>query len=238
MHYNSPLGNEKENILISILNLPLNAEVLEIGCGNGKLLTKILSTYQAKGLGVDLNEELISLATSHAHLNTDDNSVRFLNQDIKKVEIQPNSYDLIICNGSSHAFGDGEDAYKNTLSKSYSFLKKGGLLLIGEGYWKSKPEQEYLNFIGEPIGIYNDFKGNVEQAKSNGFDILYATSSNQDEWDFFEWNHKINNTELIKKDPENVDLKNKKNRIDQWLTAYLKWGRDTMGYGFYLFIKN
>jgi len=238
MEYNSPLGSVKEQTLISILNLAPDSDVLEVGCGNGKFLSKVLETYQAKGLGVDLSEALIIQAISHACQSLKQSRFKYLAQDITTLEIQPNTYDLIICNGSSHAFGSGRQAYKNTLSQSYSFLKSGGLLLVGEGYWKKEPEQEYLDFIGEPVGVYNDFKGNIEQAAENGFNVLYATSSSQDEWDNFEWSHRLKNKLQLIQQPENSELKTKQSHINKWLKGYLKWGRDTMGYGFYLFEKD
>ncbi len=237
MEYNSPLGAEKEQTLISILNLPNNANVLEIGCGNGKLLLKIIDKYQAQGIGFDLNTNLIELANSQAKNLSNESQARFLTQDINTTELENNHYDLVICNGSSHALGSGQDAYENTLRKAHELLKPGGLLLIGEGYWKQPPSDEYLAFIGEPVGVYHDFRGNVVQAREHGFELLYATSSNQDEWDNFEWSHKLKNRKLLQKSPNDEQLLARKQHIDRWLDGYLKWGRDTMGYGFYVFEK-
>ena len=237
MEYNSPLGHEKERTLISILELTPDSNVLEVGCGNGRFIIKVLETYGAKGLGVDINEELISDAIGFAEQSLEPSQFTFLAKDIGALDNQPDTYDLLICNGSSHAFGVGLDAYKNTLSQAYTLLKVGGLLLIGEGYWKKQPEQAYLDLIGEPIGIYNDFKGNITQAEDHGFRTLYAASSNQDEWDNFEWNHNIRNRSRLKNSPNNPDLKSKQEHLDKWLNGYLTWGRNTMGYGFYLLEK-
>ncbi len=238
MEYNSPLSEAKERLLISLLELNPGQKVYEIGCGEGRLLNRILAHSDAIGLGIDTDVNLIEKAIKDAQsLLLAPNRFEYKTISAGEIQLDERSVDLVICNGSSHALGVGEDAYKNTLLESWRLLKEGGTLFIGEAYWKKKPEQDYLQFIGEPVGVYNGFQENIFQAETYGYDPYFAIASTDDEWDMFEWSHKINIEKQIKESPDDSHLKNKRNDINSWLNAYLNWGRGTMGYGFYLFRK-
>ncbi len=66
---------------------------------------------------------------------------------------------------------------------------------------------------------------------------LYATTSNEDEWDDFEWSHRRAIEAEYQAHPVDSDLAAKVNSSRAWRDGYLKWGRTTMGFGFYIFQK-
>ncbi|MEM9777115.1 MAG: hypothetical protein AAF902_21225, partial [Chloroflexota bacterium] len=76
---------------------------------------------------------------------------------------------------------------------------------------------------------------NIEQAEKMGLVPLYALTANLDEWDHFEWER------ILKLEQEAVGRRQEPaimeqiDRIRRWRDGYLRWGRDTMGFGFYLF---
>ncbi|KZN30424.1 hypothetical protein N480_05585 [Pseudoalteromonas luteoviolacea S2607] len=237
MEYNSPLGKEKERKLTSLLDLQPNNKVLEVGCGNGRFLLNLLDTYDINVLGVDIDSKLISIANDAAKSRSCEAKYQFTCQRFDELKIKSQYYDLFVCNGSSHAFGTQEAALPNMAQQAYELLGRGGRLLLGECYWKKAPPQAFLDFLGQPASIYRDYKSNIEVFEKYGFKPLYATSSNQDEWDDFEWRRSRTIHNQIKLDPNNEELLGKQSHIQQWLNAYLKWGRDYLGYGFYIFEK-
>ncbi|MCF2860312.1 class I SAM-dependent methyltransferase [Pseudoalteromonas sp. SMS1] len=238
MEYNSPLSLEKEKKLISLLKMTPDSQVIEVGCGNGKFLLSLMEAYEVSVLGVDTDSMLINQARGAADTRFENRTYRFICEDFQSLNLRSQSYDLLICNGSSHAFGAGAHAVSSVAQHANRLLKQGGLLLLGECYWKKAPPQAYLDFLGQDKGIYSDYKGNIDLVHAQGFNPIYATSSSQHEWDNFEWSHKQITRECLKGDPTNSQLKKKMLRIETWLDAYLKWGREHLGYGFYLFEKN
>ncbi|KZN31651.1 class I SAM-dependent methyltransferase [Pseudoalteromonas luteoviolacea] len=238
MEYNSPLGPEAEQKLISLLNLESNSQVLEVGCGNGKFLHSLMAAYDASVIGVDVDQALIDRAIDGANNKFDKMRYQFLCRSFESSDFASHSYDLLICNGASHAFGVSETQLINVAEQAGTLLKKGGLFLLGECYWKKVPPQAYLDFLGQPVTIYNDYKGNIDLVKEQGFSIIFATSSSQTDWDSFEWTRKLIAKQDLRADPTNSQLSSKLVKIDTWLDAYLKWGREHLGFGFYLFEKN
>ncbi|RBP49592.1 SAM-dependent methyltransferase [Arenicella xantha] len=236
MLFNCPVSSEKVHLLISILELNSTCKVIDIGCGEGELLTLIQQASGADCLGIDIDQSCIQRAEQKVRQYDLGDRLHFLSDDVRKTSLEKNSYDLAVCVGSSHAFGQGEATYVNALKEMNELLKPRGLILVGEGYWKQPPKREYLDFIGEPVGIYNTHEQNIQQAESLGFIPLYATTSSQDEWDHFEWCFRMEAEYKVIADPDNEMAKEKLEKVREWNHNYRKFGRTTMGFGFYLYM--
>ncbi|ESP91150.1 MULTISPECIES: class I SAM-dependent methyltransferase [Pseudoalteromonas] len=233
MEYNSPLGSTKENKLISLLQLPKGSRVLEIGCGNGRFLHKILETYESCVVGVDIDAALIQQANDFATGRFNTQRFQFVCEDITNLESSDCNYDLLVCNGASHAFGNDSDA----LSTMARFIKPSGRLLLGECFWMQRPDEAYLNFLGVPENFYQSHLDTIKTAQAHGLQALYATTCSMEEWDNFEWGRVMQAQAALKSCPNDVSIKAKIEQLNTWMDAYLRWGRETLGYGFYLFEK-
>jgi ubiquinone/menaquinone biosynthesis C-methylase UbiE len=237
MLFNSPISEEKANLIIAILKLKSTCHVIDIGCGDGEFLTRIQKKYGAECLGLDIDPACIKLAEQKIQQHDLAENLRFQEADVQDAQLIKNSYQLAVCIGSTHAFGQGEIAYSNALKQMSEIVKTNGMILVGEGYWKKKPEQEYLDFMGDPVGVYNSHEKNIQIAESLGLIPLYATISNQDEWDHFEWCFKMKAEHSLIAEPDNEKAKEKLQAVRQWNKYYRKFGTTTMGFGLYLFMK-
>ncbi|MEM8863783.1 MAG: class I SAM-dependent methyltransferase, partial [Chloroflexota bacterium] len=188
----------------------------------------------ASAVGIDINPDLITQAQQKADKRLPNASIEFRTADALDGLPGP-PFDVAICIGSTHAFGQGEQAYPNALMALQKAVRPNSKFLIGETYWKQHPDHEYVEFIGDPVGIYNSHAENVSQAETMGLIPLYALTANQDEWDDFEWSHlmRIEQNAFGKRDDPAVMEAIDRGR--RWRDGYLRWGRDTMGFGFYLF---
>jgi len=235
MKFNCPLSPDKADRLIRLLDPGRGGRVLDAGCGQGEFLIRVIELTGASGLGIDTDSGLIVAARKNAEDRVPAGRCEFRKADAKDEVPEDGSFDVATCLGSTHAFGLGEAAYANAISRLSRAVRPGGLILVGEGYWKMPPTPEYLGLIGDPVGIYRDHAANVSFAEARGLVPLYAVVSNEDEWDHFEWTHRMNiecESALRSGDPD-IDAKLRRSR--EWRDGYLRWGRSTMGFGFYLF---
>jgi ubiquinone/menaquinone biosynthesis C-methylase UbiE len=235
--FNSPLSLEKADRLIALLSLSEGARVLDVGCGRGEFLIRLIEASRANGLGIDRDAACISAARASAAGRISEVPHEFREGDVQRETPGEGSFDLAICIGSTHALGSGEAAYPNTLQTLIRLLRPGGQMLIGECYWKQTPAAAYLQLIGEPVGIYRDHAENVSIAEGHGLVPLYATVSNDDEWDHFEWSHRMKLERQAALHPDDPTMAERVKRSRAWRDGYLRWGRSTMGFGFYLFLK-
>ena len=236
MLFNSPISPEKADLLIGLLDLEERSQVVDVGCGTGEFLVQVLEKYPATGIGVDLMAESLAEAREKAADRGCSDRVKFVEGDVREMEFD-SPFDLGICMGASHAYSVGEPAYPKTLKGLGAILQPGGLLLMGESYWMQEPEQEYLDFVGEPNGTYRSHLENVELAAEFGFTPVYCNTSSLDEWDDFEWRHHMRIEARAEANPDDPELAKRKEFGRKWRNAYLRWGRGTLGFGFYLFQK-
>jgi cyclopropane fatty-acyl-phospholipid synthase-like methyltransferase len=231
------MSEAKADLIINILNVKSTGKVIDIGCGDGEFLTRVHKKSGAECMGLDIDPSCITLAEKKLGHQGSAENLSFRLADIQDTHLEINIYELAICIGSTHAFGQGEVAYSNALMHMSKLVKPKGLILVGEGYWKKKPAKEYLDFIGDPVGVYNSHEKNIQLAESLGLIVLYAAISNQDEWDHVEWCFKMKAQRAVIAEPDNEKARKKLNGVQQWNKYYRKFGRTTMGFGFYLFMK-
>ena len=62
-------------------------------------------------------------------------------------------------------------------------------------------------------------------------------TSNDDEWDEYEGLYCSAVERYVDAHPEDPDGPAMGERIRRWHDAYLRWGRDTLGFGFYFLLK-
>ena len=209
--------------------------VLDVGCGVGEFLIQLIEKSNARGAGVDIDARLIASAKENASLRIGKSGAEFYTADVNTYSFSDHQFDLVICLGSTHAFGLGELAYPNALQRLQRLVKPGGCLLIGEGYWKQSPDPDYLALLGEPVGIYHDFYGNIEVAKQIGLIPIFSMTSSADEWDDFETSHQVEIERAYRRSPEDPEIALKLEHRRRWMDGYFRWGRDTMGFAFYAF---
>lgn len=235
MTFNSPLSSAKADQLVQLLELRKGNRALDAGCGTGEFLLRSVAAHSAYGVGVDKDPACIAAAQETAATRQLATRCEFRAADLSELTLTPGEFDAAICLGSTHAFGSGEAAYSNTIQRLSAAVRPGGLILIGEGYWKQAPAPEYLKLIGDPVGIYRDHAGNVAFAEERGLLPLYATVSSEDEWDQFEWSHQLKIQRLAAAHPNDPAWVQRLTRARQWRDGFLRWGRSTMGFGLYLF---
>lgn len=95
-------STQKELILPEILKFfPLDAaknkRIIDLGCGTGFFLKEYLKNTDQKALGVDIDSELIELASQNLDEEVRDNKVAFLKQDASNLKgVGDKSFDIAL----------------------------------------------------------------------------------------------------------------------------------------------
>lgn len=236
MLFNSPISSEKADRLIDLLALTADSRVLDVGCGTGEFLIRIIEKYRCHGVGVDMDAAGLEAAREASEERGCGELAEFVERDIGDYRGET-GFDCGLCLAATHAYALDEPAYPEALRGLGGNVKEGGMLLIGESYWARTPEQAYLDFVGTPNGTYRSHEENVRLAESLGLRPLYAITSSLDEWDDFEWSHHMKIEKHARENPDDPAALERRDRGRAWRSGYLEWGRGTMGFAFYLFRK-
>jgi SAM-dependent methyltransferase len=229
----NPLSSEKVDRVLGLLELSPGQRVLDVGCGKAEMLVRLVTRFGARAVGVDINERFLDEANAKAAVKVPRQSLELLHASIHSIPVAPESFDVALCVGSTHAYG----SYRAALSALQRAVGPGGRILLGEGYWKREPDPEYLAALDATRDDFTDHAGNVSAGLDAGLISLYSCVSSEDEWDHYEGLYARAIERYAIANPDDPDRAEMLERIRRWRAAYLRWGRETLGFGLYLFAK-
>lgn len=232
--FHNPISETKMNQALRHIPLKPDDRVIDMGAGTCELLIRLAETKKIKGTAIELYEGAIEEAKRRARGRISADSLEFLAEDAKAVveRYERGSHDLGICIGSTHALG----GLVPTLQALQKCVREDGYILIGEGYWKQRPSQEYLDALGG--AKESDLQSHCENVRAGeelGLVPLWSSVASDDDWDEYEWLYSISVENYCHEHPEDPDRDAMLQRIRTWRRTYLKWGRDTLGFALYLF---
>src|ERR1700722_6892481 len=103
----SPLSEAKADWLISLLDPPQGAVVLDIGCGKAGFLRRLLGQRSTVGgIGVDTNPAFIAAAVEAAAAEGLGDRLALVEQSAETLLQERPSIDILLCFGASQALGD------------------------------------------------------------------------------------------------------------------------------------
>jgi cyclopropane fatty-acyl-phospholipid synthase-like methyltransferase len=185
----SPLSEARAAKLVSFLAEGRPTSVLDVGCGWGELLLRVLEAAPAaRGLGVDLDEESLAGAREHAVRRGLGERVTFEARDAREMT---GTFDAVTCIGSSQIWGpDVSEAqpldYAAALTALRALLSRGGRLVYGEGIWSTPPTPAATAPLAGRDDEFVPLGTLVELVESHGFAVLAVHEAGLDEWDEFE----------------------------------------------------
>jgi SAM-dependent methyltransferase len=144
--------------------LPSPARVLDLGCGKGAVLAWLASRGPIRGLGVDL-----------AACDREIPGVEFRAGDATAVGVDDGSYDLVCSIGAV-----------SPLSELAQWTSPGGLVLLGDGYWRREPSDEYLAALGARRDQMTDLAGLTARGAPLGLELLAVAPSSTEQWAEYE----------------------------------------------------
>ncbi|MEV6983044.1 class I SAM-dependent methyltransferase [Sphaerisporangium sp. NPDC051017] len=179
----APVSGAHVTRLLRRARLPEGARILDLGCGEAAWTLRALALYEdATADGVDISADGLKAAEGYADAQGVWERIRLHEMPAADFPVAER-YDLVLCVGATHAFG----GLGPTVDHVRRYLRPNGLALIGEGFWEHDPTPEALTRLGAEPSEFLDLPGTVAAAESAGFDTVYAYTSDQSEWDDYEW---------------------------------------------------
>lgn len=176
LRFNAPLSDERAASLVRGLPIAPGHHVLDLGCGWGELMLRQLEAHPATtGTGVDTDRAALDRGRRLA-------ARRGLHERVEFVEAEVSSFedggDVVLCVGSSHAFGGAGAALLAVRQR----VHPGGRVLYGDAFWAQEPNDLAHRVIGDLPGL----DGLLALAGDSGFRVEDSDRSTAEEWDSFE----------------------------------------------------
>ncbi|MGV9771212.1 SAM-dependent methyltransferase [Streptosporangium sp. NPDC003464] len=221
----SPVSDAHLERLLTRAKLPAGARILDLGCGEAAWTLRALELHPgATADGVDISSHALAAAKKEADRRG--LSDRLNLHDVPAADFTGTGpYDLVLCVGSTHAFG----GLTQTMEDISRHLRPGGLALVGEGFWEQPPSPQTLAVLDARPDDYGDLPATVAQAENAGYATVYAHTSEPAEWHEYEWSWTgtLTNWALDHPGPDgDAALAAARDHRDMWLNGY----RDTLGF--------
>lgn len=176
LSFNAPLSDERAASLVASLPISPGHHVLDLGCGWGELLLRILATNPATtGTGVDTDKDALDRGVNAASQRGLHERVEFVEADIAAFV---DHADIVISVGAAHAWG----GHAASLPWLRECVAPGGRVLLGCSFWATPPSAAAFETIGD-LPTRDDLRSGAVEA---GFRIDRDEVSTRAEWDAFE----------------------------------------------------
>src|SRR5512138_1541639 len=224
----NPITPEKLATLGAALRLEAGARVVDLGSGSGEMLCTWARDHGVIGTGIDMSR----LFTEQARLRAEElgvaHQVTFIHGDAAGY-VSDVKVDVAACLGATW-IGGGVAGTIELLARS---LCPGGIILIGEPFWRQLPPSEDVakGCLAHSISDFLMLPELLASFGRLGYDVVEMVLADQDGWDRYEaakwltmrrWLDANSGDELAKE--VRAKLTSEPERYAAYTREYLGWG--------------
>ncbi|WP_433089231.1 SAM-dependent methyltransferase [Dactylosporangium sp. CA-052675] len=224
----NPLTEHKLATLGAAVRLRPGQTLLDLACGSGEMLCTWSRDHGIRGTGVDISTVFLAAAEARAAELGVAGRVRFVHADAAGF-VLPEPVDVAACIGATW-IGDGLPGTLTLLERS---LKPGGLLLVGEPFWRvDHPDQAIVEGCGfKDRDEYDSLPGLVESFGRLGWDVVEMVLADEDSWDRYAAAQWFSLRAWLDANPGDELAGRVRAELDTAALRYVRYRRPYLGWG-------
>ena len=224
----NPFAAQKLATLGAALRLEVGTSVLDLGSGSGEMLCTWARDYGVVGTGIDMSQ----LFTGQARVRAEElgvaGRVRFIHGDAAGY-VSAEKTDVAACLGATW-IGGGVAGTIELLARS---LRPGGVILVGEPYWRRLPptEEDAKGCLAGSISEYLRLAELLASFGDLGYDVVEMVLADREGWDRYEAAKWLTMRRWLEANADDefagevrAQLASEPERYATYTRAYLGWG--------------
>ena len=230
-HILNPFTEEKLQLLGEICHLHEDMRLLDLACGKGEMLIQWAQRYNIMGVGVDISSAFIETAKARAFQLDVSHKLNFLVGDAADYPEAHHQFDIVSCIGATWIGG----GLPGTLQLMQTALRSGGgILLVGEAYWREPPNEAIYTALETEPGAYVSLGETLERFEAAGLELVEMIMADTDSWDRYEARQWMAVRQFVENNPDDENIDALQNWIAKNRRAYLTYSRRYLGWGIFI----
>lgn len=224
----NPITAEKLATLGAALRLEAGARVLDLGSGSGEMLCTWARDHGVVGTGIDLSQLFSQQAKRRAEALGVADRVDFIHGDAAGY-VADEKVDVAACLGATWIGG----GFAGTIALLARSVRPGGIILIGEPYWRQLPpaEETARGCLANEIADFMTLPELLASFRRLGYDVVEMVLADQDGWDRYEAAKWLTMRRWLEANPDDeladtvrAQLSTEPERYATFTREYLGWG--------------
>jgi len=224
----NPITPEKLATLGAALRLESETRVLDLGSGSGEMLCTWARDHGIVGTGIDMSQLFTEQAKRRAvELGVAD-QITFIHGDAAGY-VSDEKVSVAACVGATW-IGGGVVGTIGLLARS---LRAGGIILVGEPYWRQLPPTEEVakRCLANSISDFRMLPELLASFGRLGYDVVEMVLADQDSWDRYEAAKWLTMRRWLEANPGDDLAKDVRTRLTSEPERYAAYTREYLGWG-------
>lgn len=171
----NPMTTDDLDRVVEACDLAPHDLAVDIGCGSGEFLSRVVARSRCRGVGIDASPLAITRARRHPQ------PVEWRVDDGRSHRLLPGEAALVASIGATHVFG----LLADTLSAIVPLVRRGGFVVVGDGYWRTEPTDEWLAALGGRRDEFGTRDELIAAVEGDGLRILLTVDASAAEIDAY-----------------------------------------------------